>query len=156
MNWESCEEPKNSLMAATTGRALIRLAAVTVAASQMVIRSLMIRSIRISPIRNWFWRSSPTARTRRLPRWSMSSDSPWPLLSEISLRTMETKSWLSSTRRSLSRARSRASSSGMPRFLSSLKRPTLLRSKRRGLKKSELSRLRAFSTVGGSPGRILR
>src|ERR1035441_8036603 len=40
--------------------------------------------------------SSPTARTRRLPRWSMSSDSPMPLLSEISLRTIETKSWLSS------------------------------------------------------------
>ena len=49
------------------------------------------------------------------------------------------KSWLSRTRRSLSQARSRASSSLMPRFLSSLNRPTLERSKRRALKNSELS-----------------
>ena len=156
MNCESWLEPKNSLIAATTGRALIRLADVTVAASVMVMRSLMIRSMRIRPMRNWFCSSSPTARTRRLPRWSMSSASPVPLLSAISLRMIETKSWLSSTRRSRSWARSRASSSGTPRFLSSLKRPTLERSKRRPLKNSELSRLRAFSTVGGSPGRILR
>src|SRR5919201_332838 len=86
MNCDSWLDPKNSLMAATTGRALIKDAAVTVAASQIVMRSLMIRSIRISPIRNWFCSSSPTARTRRLPRWSMSSGSPPPLLSSISLR----------------------------------------------------------------------
>jgi len=53
MNWESWLEPKNSLMAATTGRALINDAEVTVVGSLMVMRSLMIRSMRIRPIRNW-------------------------------------------------------------------------------------------------------
>ena len=33
----------------------------------------MARSIRTSPIRNWFSSNSPTDRTRRFPRWSMSS-----------------------------------------------------------------------------------
>ena len=37
------------------------------------MRSLMARSMRTRPMRYWFSISSPTARTRRLPRWSMSS-----------------------------------------------------------------------------------
>ena len=39
----------------------------------MLMRSLMARSMRTRPMRYWFSISSPTARTRRLPRWSMSS-----------------------------------------------------------------------------------
>ena len=42
------------------------------------IRSLITLSIRVKPIRNWFWRSSPTARILRLPRWSISSVLPTP------------------------------------------------------------------------------
>ncbi len=41
-----------------------------------LIFSLMARSMRTRPMRNWFSSSSPTARTRRLPRWSMSSTTP--------------------------------------------------------------------------------
>src|SRR5437899_638266 len=104
MNWESWLDPKNSLMAATTGRALISEAPVTVAASQMVMRCLMIRSMRIRPMRNWFCSSSPTARTRRLPRWSMSSASPTPLSRLMSFFMIASKLSLSQTRRLLSRA----------------------------------------------------
>ena len=41
--------------------------------SEIDIRSLTARSMRVRPTRNWFSSSSPTERTRRLPRWSMSS-----------------------------------------------------------------------------------
>ena len=78
MNWLRGEEPKNSLMEATTGRMLMRAWGVMASLSWawVVIRSRMTRSIRAKPMRNWFWRSSPTLRMRRLPRWSMSSVTP--------------------------------------------------------------------------------
>ena len=41
--------------------------------SWVVMRSRTTRSIRERPTRTWFWISSPTERTRRLPKWSMSS-----------------------------------------------------------------------------------
>ena len=41
--------------------------------SWIVIRSRTTRSMRRRPMRNAFWMSSPFARIRRLPRWSMSS-----------------------------------------------------------------------------------
>ena len=78
MNWLSGEEPKNSLMAAVTGRMLMRLCGVTMSRSCRVILSRMTRSMREKPMRNWFCSSSPTLRTRRLPRWSMSSGEPTP------------------------------------------------------------------------------
>ncbi|SLH51227.1 Uncharacterised protein [Mycobacteroides abscessus subsp. abscessus] len=43
--------------------------------SWVVMRSRTTRSIRDRPTRIWFWISSPTVRTRRLPKWSMSSTS---------------------------------------------------------------------------------
>ena len=52
----------------------------------MLMRSLMARSMRTRPMRYWFSISSPTARTRRLPRWSMSSTEPRPFLSSIRWR----------------------------------------------------------------------
>ena len=76
MNCDSCEDPKNSLMAATTGRMLISVWGVMASTSWVVIRSRTTRSIRERPIRTWFWMSSPTDRIRRLPKWSMSS-SQW-------------------------------------------------------------------------------
>ena len=42
------------------------------------MRSLMARSMRRRPTRYWFSINSPTERTRRLPRLSMSSISPLP------------------------------------------------------------------------------
>ena len=73
MNWLSCEEPKNSLIAATTGRMLMSVCGVIASTSWVVMRSRTTRSMRDRPTRNWFWMSSPTERTRRLPKWSMSS-----------------------------------------------------------------------------------
>ena len=73
MNWESWLVPKNSLMDATTGRMLISVCGVIASTSWVVIRSRTTRSIRDRPVRTWFWMSSPTLRSRRLPKWSMSS-----------------------------------------------------------------------------------
>ena len=69
MNCDSCDDPKNSRIAAMTGFALIRSCGMAVAISWYTdIFSLIARSMRTSPMRNWFSRSSPTERTRRLPR----------------------------------------------------------------------------------------
>ncbi|MNW60652.1 hypothetical protein D3C74_386550 [compost metagenome] len=73
MNCDSCEVPKNSLIDATTGRMLIRVCGVIASTSWVVMRSRTTRSMRERPVRTWFWMSSPTARIRRLPKWSMSS-----------------------------------------------------------------------------------
>ena len=73
MNWLSWLPPKNSFIAATTGRMLMRAFGVALSISWIVIRSRTTRSMRRRPIRNAFWISSPLARMRRLPRWSMSS-----------------------------------------------------------------------------------
>ena len=73
MNWLSCEVPKNSFSAATTGRMLISDCGVIASTSWVVIRSRTTRSMRARPVRSWFWISSPTVRMRRLPKWSMSS-----------------------------------------------------------------------------------
>ena len=73
MNCESWDVPKNSLIAATIGRMLISEDGVMASASWVVMRSRTIRSRRDRPVRTWFWMSSPTARMRRLPKWSMSS-----------------------------------------------------------------------------------
>ncbi len=78
MNCESCEVPKNSFSAATTGRMLIRDCGVMASTSWVVIRSRTTRSMRARPVRSWFWISSPTVRMRRLPKWSMSS--AWTLI----------------------------------------------------------------------------
>ncbi len=91
MNCDSWLPPKNSFIAATTGRMLMSAFGVALSISWIVIRSRTTRSIRRRPIRKAFWMSSPLARIRRLPRWSMSSDvqrrSPigfWPsMLSSI-------------------------------------------------------------------------
>ncbi len=73
MNCESCDVPKNSRMDATTGRMLMSVCGVIASTSCVVMRSRTTRSIRDRPVRTWFWMSSPTARMRRLPKWSMSS-----------------------------------------------------------------------------------
>ncbi len=75
MNCDSWLVPKNSLMEATTGRMLISVCGVIASTSCVVIRSRTTRSMRARPTRTWFWISSPTVRSRRLPKWSMSSTS---------------------------------------------------------------------------------
>ena len=52
---------------------LIRVCGVIASTSWVVIRSRTTRSMRDRPTRIWFWISSPTVRSRRLPKWSMSS-----------------------------------------------------------------------------------
>ena len=73
MNCDSCEEPKNSFTAAATGFALIISCGISGSDSAIVRRSLTARSTRTRPTRKAFSAISPTLRTRRLPRWSMSS-----------------------------------------------------------------------------------
>ena len=46
MNWDSCEEPKNSFSAATTGRMLMIVCGVIVSTSSVLMRSRTTRSIR--------------------------------------------------------------------------------------------------------------
>ena len=67
MNCDSWLPPKNSFMAATTGRMLMSVFGVAWSESVIVIRSLTTRSMRSRPIRNWFWISSPLARMRGCP-----------------------------------------------------------------------------------------
>ena len=98
MNCESCEEPKNSRTAAAAGFALIRSCGITVSMSTDPIRSLIARSMRRRPTRYWFSISSPTERTRRLPRLSMSSIWPRPSFSSRSTRIVATMSCLRSVR----------------------------------------------------------
>ena len=52
MNCESCEPPKNSLIAATMGRLLIKVAGVAASGPMILIRSLIVLSSRSNPIRN--------------------------------------------------------------------------------------------------------
>ncbi|CFP61311.1 Uncharacterised protein [Bordetella pertussis] len=68
MNCDSWLEPKNSLMAAEIGLELIRSCGIRFSVSAWPRRSLTARSTRTRPARNWFSASSPTQRTRRLPR----------------------------------------------------------------------------------------
>ena len=60
----------------------------------MLMRSLIARSMRTRPMRYWFSISSPTARTRRLPRWSMSSTVPRVFFRSIRCRTVSMMSCL--------------------------------------------------------------
>ena len=93
MNCESCEEPKNSLIAELTGRTLIRDSGVISlpVGSKVDILSLITLSSLVIPILNWFCNSSPTERTRRLPRWSILSIVPIPLAKSIFIDTLATR-----------------------------------------------------------------
>ncbi len=88
----------------------------TVDTSTLLMRSLTARSMRSRPTRYWFSSSSPTERTRRLARLSMSSISPLP-----SLRF--TSSWTTARMSSL-RSVVTVSSASRPRRMLSLTRPT--------------------------------
>ena len=76
INWDNCEEEKNSLIAAVNGRILVSDCGVIESTSDNDILSFTTRSILDKPILNWFWINSPTERTRRLPKWSISSNNP--------------------------------------------------------------------------------
>ena len=70
MNCESWLRPKKSRMTAESAFGLISFCGVmpSVFTSNSVMRSLTRRSVRERPVRHWLARSSPTVRTRRLPR----------------------------------------------------------------------------------------
>ncbi|MNN59614.1 hypothetical protein D3C81_1747420 [compost metagenome] len=121
MNCDSCDEPKNSRTAAAAGLALIRSCGMTVSISTELMRSLMARSMRSRPTRYWFSSSSPTERTRRLPRLSMSSISPRP-----SFRPTRICSTFSTS--SFCRTRISSETSGVSRRMFIFTRPTADRS----------------------------
>ena len=73
MNWDSCELPKNSFIAAATGLMLISAWGVIPSWSWIVILSLTTLSILDNPILNWFCKSSPTDLILLFPKWSISS-----------------------------------------------------------------------------------
>ena len=103
MNWLSCDAPKNSFSAAEIGFELIRSCGISASVSAWPRRSLTAFSIRARPERYWFSASSPTQRTRRLPRWSMSSTSPRPLRSSTRILTTSRMSSLRERHRAFGR-----------------------------------------------------
>ncbi len=54
MNCDSCELPKNSLIAATTGRMFTRALGVADSVGMVLMRSLATLSSLTRPMRNWF------------------------------------------------------------------------------------------------------
>ena len=83
MNCESCEVPKNELITEESVLALIRSTGVKTSLSRTFIRSRMVRAMRTKPTENWLESCSPTVRTRRFERWSISSTSAFELMSWI-------------------------------------------------------------------------
>ena len=73
MNCESWLDPKKLWITAEMVREFTRSVGVICSWSWSDMRSRMMRAMRARPMLNWFASSSPTERTRRLPRWSMSS-----------------------------------------------------------------------------------
>ena len=98
MNCDSWLLPKNSRTAAAAGLALIRSCGITVSMSTEPMRSRIARSMRSRPTRYWFSISSPTERTRRLPRLSMSSIAPRPSFNSHMIFTVFSTSSLRRTR----------------------------------------------------------
>ena len=148
MNCDNWLEPKNSFMAAATGFALIMSWGIKPSESAILKRSFTARSTRTSPTRNWFSAISPTERTRRLPKWSISSTEPNPFLIPTKVLTTSTISSVTSTEA--------PTVSGRPSRRLNFMRPTAERSYRSGEKNRLENKFSADSLVGGSPGRIMR
>ena len=75
MNCDSWLVPKKELMTLESVFALMRSTGVKTSLSRTFIRSRMVRAMRTKPTENWFDSCSPTVRTRRFDRWSISSSS---------------------------------------------------------------------------------
>jgi hypothetical protein len=73
MNWLSWLDPKNSLIAATTGRMLMSVCGVIASTSWVVMRSRTTRSMRDRPDAHLVLDELADRAHRRLPKWSMSS-----------------------------------------------------------------------------------
>ena len=112
------------------------------------IRSRVSLSTRVRPARYWFSMSSPTARTRRLDKLSISSIALRP--SRNSSKTL-TIPRMSSLRKVL-----KESGVSSPKRAFILTRPTVERSYFSGSKNKPQNSDSAASTVGGSPGRKIR
>ncbi len=117
----------------------------TVSRSAKDIRSRAIRAIRARPTRYRVWINSPTARTRRFAKWSISSAWSCVLFRRMTSRIVETKS--SFVKIGL------AFSCEKPMRWLNLYRPTSDKSYRSKLKNIAEIKLRALSTVAKSPGR---
>ena len=80
MNWESCDEAKNSLIALASGLILIKDFGVISFVSPVVtvIFEVIFLAILVKPILNWVWINSPTARILLLLKLSISSTDPKP------------------------------------------------------------------------------
>ncbi len=98
MNWLSWLVPKNELITELRVLALIRSVGVNTSLSRTFMRSRMVRAMRARPTPNWACSCSPTVRTRRLLRWSMSSTSAFEFTSSIRYLMMKMMSSLVSTR----------------------------------------------------------
>ncbi|MCY1377265.1 hypothetical protein D9M69_648280 [compost metagenome] len=98
MNWESWLVPKNELITEESVRALIRSTGLKSSLSRTFILSLMVRAIRARPTPNCPESCSPTVRTRRFDRWSISSTTALELISPIRYFTIEIISSFESTR----------------------------------------------------------
>ena len=83
MNCESCDVPKNELITDDSVLALIKSTGVNTSLSRTFMRSRIVRAMRTKPTENWFDNCSPTVRTRRFDRWSISSTSAFELISWI-------------------------------------------------------------------------
>ena len=83
INSTKVEVPKNELITEESVLALIRSTGVKTSLSRTFIRSRMVRAMRTKPTENWLESCSPTVRTRRFERWSISSTSAFELMSWI-------------------------------------------------------------------------
>ena len=146
MNWESWEDPKNSLTAAAAGLALIRSCGITVSISTELMRSRIALSILNKPTRYWFSINSPTDLTRLFPKWSISSISPLPSFRSVKIFIISNMSCL---RRTLIES---STSCSKRAFI--FTRPTEDRSYLSESKNRPWNKASAVSKVGGSPGRI--
>ncbi|CUP15639.1 Uncharacterised protein [Segatella copri] len=81
MNCDNGLVPKKELITLEIVLALIKSVGVNTSLSRTFIRSRIVRVIRAKPIENWLANCSPTVRTRRLDKWSISSTVALELIS---------------------------------------------------------------------------
>ncbi|OAV70655.1 hypothetical protein Barb6_01666 [Bacteroidales bacterium Barb6] len=83
MNCDKAFVPKNELTTEEIVFALIKSIGVNTSLSRTFMRSRTVRDIRASPTPNWLYSCSPTVRTRRLLKWSISSTIALELINSI-------------------------------------------------------------------------
>ena len=148
MNCDNWLDPKNSLIAAVTGLALIKSWGPSSSASAMLNLSLTALSTLINPTLNWFAVISPTDLTLLFPRWSISSTISWP-------SRIFTIPFITSMMSCLSKIWGFSFLSSNFNLLLNFILPTSDKSYLSSLKNRLLNSVSAESLVGGSPGLII-